>query len=54
MLIYIEWIPKECLYCNKPVVAIIYKRKGFSKTHVEVCKDCAKKIWEEETNRKLP
>ena len=50
----IEYIPKKCIYCDEEVVCFIIKRNFFRKTGIYVCRECAKKIWQEETNRKLP
>jgi len=53
-MIDIDYIPDECMYCSKRVAAIITKTRFGHRVRSSVCKECAKKIWQEETNRKLP
>ena len=52
--IAIDWFPDRCTYCKNKIACRITKTRLFVKTSVIVCEDCARKIWEEETNRVLP
>ena len=54
MRLNLGWIPKECNYCNKPVACQVVSCKFLGLTRTWVCKECAKKIWNEETNMRLP
>jgi len=50
----IEQLPTECVYCDKPAKVEVIKTRLLSKTSVPTCRECAKMIWREETNRTLP
>jgi len=54
MGIRLEWLPTTCAYCDNPIACNIINTRLFRKTDVMVCEECAKEIWEEETNRRLP
>ena len=54
MGIKLDWHPQTCAYCDNPVVCTIRKYRFFGSTDVMVCEECAKEIWGEETNRRLP
>lgn len=53
-IVKLDWLPDECTYCENPVSCIIIKTRFLRNIKVEVCKECAKEIWNEETNRRLP
>jgi len=50
----LEWLPLTCAYCDDPIACKITNNRMFARTEVMVCERCAKEIWEEETNRRLP
>ena len=52
--INLEWHPSTCAYCDNPVSCTVIKETFMRKTDVMVCEECAKEMWEEETNRRLP
>ena len=52
--INLVWIPPKCAYCDNQVTCEVRKSSFIRRTNVMVCTDCAKEIWEEETNRRLP
>jgi len=50
----LEWLPTECAYCDNEIACVIVNTRLLRRTTVTVCEKCAKEIWEEETNRRLP